>query len=47
MTAGWAKADTVIIDSLKDAYIGLTDDEASAAYNRARQTALQAGVQVV
>ena len=27
------QTDTVIIDSLKDAYIGLSDDEASAAYN--------------
>jgi hypothetical protein len=45
--AGWAQADTVVLDSLKDAFIGLTDDDASAAYNRARQIALQAGVQVI
>jgi hypothetical protein len=42
-----ADADTVIVDSLKDAAIGLNDDEVGAGYNRARQTALTAGVQVV
>jgi hypothetical protein len=41
-----AYADTVIVDSLKDAAIGLTDDEVGAGYNRARQTAIAAGVQV-
>lgn len=40
-------ADTVIIDSLKDAAIGLTDDEVGAGWNRARQRAIAAGVQVV
>lgn len=42
-----AEADTVIVDSLKDAAIGLTDDEVGAGYNRARQTAIAAGIQVV
>src|SRR3954454_10778996 len=42
-----AEADTVIVDSLKDAAIGLTDDEVGAGYNRARQNAVTAGVQVI
>lgn len=42
-----AGADTVVVDSLKDAAVGLTDDEVGAGYNRARQTAIEAGVQVV
>jgi len=42
-----ADADTVILDSLKDAAIGLTEDEVGAAYNRARQLALVDGVQLV
>ncbi|MGN7799288.1 bifunctional DNA primase/polymerase [Leifsonia sp. 22587] len=42
-----ASADTVIIDSLKDAAIGLTEDEVGAGYNRARQLALAAGVEVL
>jgi replicative DNA helicase len=41
-----AGADTVIVDSLKDAFLGLNDDEAAAGYNRARQTALVHGVEV-
>jgi hypothetical protein len=41
-----ADADTVIIDSLKDAAIGLSDDDVGAGWNRARQGALAAGVQV-
>lgn len=40
-------ADHVFVDSLKDAVIGLVDDVAGASYNRARQAALAAGVQVV
>jgi hypothetical protein len=39
-----ANADTVIIDSLKDGAIGLSDDAVGAAYNRARQIALEDGV---
>lgn len=42
-----AGASHVVIDSLKDAAIGLTEDEVGAGYNRARQTALAAGVQVL
>jgi replicative DNA helicase len=41
-----ANADTVIVDSLKDAAIGLTDDEVGAGYNRARQHAIVNGIQV-
>ncbi len=37
----------VILDSLKDAAIGLADDEVGAGYNRARQTALAAGVELL
>ncbi|OEU86425.1 hypothetical protein DB35_10785 [Streptomyces abyssalis] len=40
-------ASHVVLDSLKDAAIGLTEDETAAAYNRARQTALTRGVQVL
>lgn len=42
-----AGADTVIVDSLKDAAIGLSDDVVGAGYNRARQMVLEAGVQVL
>lgn len=42
-----ADASVVIIDSLKDAALGLSEDEVGAAYNRARQTALAAGVEVL
>lgn len=42
-----AQADAVVIDSLKDAAVGLNDDGVGAGYNRARQTAITAGVQVV
>ncbi|CAM3430988.1 AAA family ATPase [Stackebrandtia soli] len=42
-----ADADTLVIDSLKDAAIGLSDDEVGASYNRARQTVLAAGVEVL
>ncbi|HSX67223.1 AAA family ATPase [Nocardioides sp.] len=41
------EADTVIVDSLKDAALGLTDDEVGAGWNRARQKAIAAGVQVI
>lgn len=37
----------MIVDSLKDAAVGLIDDEVGARWNRARQTALAAGVQVI
>lgn len=42
-----AGADTLVVDSLKDAAVGLTDDEVAAGYNRARQLAITAGVQVL
>lgn len=42
-----ADADTCVVDSLKDGFIGLTDDEAAAGWNRARQGAIEAGVQLV
>lgn len=41
-----AGADTVIVDSLKDAAVGLSADETGAGYNRARQAATVAGIQV-
>lgn len=47
MLASDAGADTVIVDSLKDAAVGLSDDVVGAGYNRARQYALAAGVQVL
>lgn len=40
-------ADVIVVDSLKDAIVGLTDDAIAAGYNRARQTALAAGVDVL
>lgn len=42
-----ADADTVIVDSLKDAAVGLSKDEGGAGYNRARQLAIGAGVEVL
>jgi len=42
-----ANADTIVIDSLKDAALGLINDEVGAAVNRALQTVLVAGVDVV
>lgn len=42
-----AEADVVIIDSVKDAAVGLTEDEVAAAYNRARQNCLANDVQVL
>jgi replicative DNA helicase len=41
-----AEADTVVIDSLKDVAIGLTDDEVGAGLNRALQLAVANGVEV-
>lgn len=40
-----AGADTIIVDSLKDAAIGLSEDSVGAGYNRARQKAIAAGIQ--
>lgn len=42
-----AGADTIVVDSLKDAAVGLSDDETAAGYNRARQQALADGFQVI
>lgn len=42
-----AQADTLVVDSLKDAAIKLTDDEVGATYNRARQLAITSGVEVL
>lgn len=42
-----AGADTVVIDSIKDAAIGLSNDEVGAGYNRARQLCIAAGVEVL
>ncbi|TSE15239.1 AAA family ATPase [Arthrobacter sp. KBS0703] len=42
-----AGAGVVIVDSLKDAAIGLADDATAAGYNRARQKCLAAGIQVL
>lgn len=42
-----ADADVIVIDSIKDAAVGLTEDETAAAYNRARQTCLANDVQVL
>lgn len=41
-----ADADTVIVDSLKDAALKLSDDDTGSGYNRARQIALAAGVEL-
>jgi hypothetical protein len=41
-----ADADTVYLDSVKDAAIGLSDDEVGAGYNRARQHLLAHNVQL-
>jgi len=38
-----ANADVVVVDSLKDAALGLTDDEVGAGWNRARQLLLADG----
>lgn len=40
-------AKVVVVDSLKDAAIGLSDDQVGAAYNRARQALLHTGVQLL
>lgn len=42
-----ADADTCVVDSLKDAAIPLTDDAVGAGWNRARQTALTAGTELL
>lgn len=42
-----AGADSVVVDSLKDAAIGLTDDAVAGGYNRARQACIEAGVEIL
>lgn len=42
-----ADADTVVIDSVKDAAVGIAKDEVGAGYNRCRQTAIAAGIEVL
>lgn len=42
-----AGASHVVVDSLKDAAVGLSDDRVGAGWNRARQAALADGVQVL
>jgi replicative DNA helicase len=42
-----AHAGTIIVDSLKDAAIGLADDEVGAGWNRAVQTCLAEGIDVI
>jgi hypothetical protein len=42
-----AGADTVIIDSVKDAATGLSNDEVGAGYNRARQHLVAAGIDLL
>lgn len=42
-----AGADTVVVDSLKDAAIGLSDDEVGAGYNCARQMCLSEGIELL
>lgn len=41
-----AEADSVFVDSLKDAALGLSEDAVGAGYNRARQHCLANGVEV-
>lgn len=45
--ANLAGAGTVVIDSVKDAAVGLCDDEVGAGFNRAVQGALAAGIEVL
>lgn len=40
-------ADAVVVDSLKDALVGIAEDRGGAAYNMARQHCLAGGVQLV
>ncbi len=42
-----ADADTIIIDSLKDAALKLADDETGSGWNRARQLAIQGGAELI
>lgn len=42
-----AGADTVVVDSLKDAALKLSDDETGSGWNRARQMAIEAGAELI
>lgn len=42
-----ADADTIIIDSLKDAALKLSDDETGSGWNRARQMAIESGAELI
>ena len=42
-----AGADTCIVDSLKDAALKLSEDEAGSGWNQARQLAIEAGTQLL
>jgi hypothetical protein len=41
------EADTLVVDSIKDVALGISDDAVGAGYNRARQATLVGGVQVL
>jgi GTPase SAR1 family protein len=45
--AGAAPGGTVVVDSLKDAALKLTDDETGSGWNRARQNVIQAGAELI
>lgn len=45
--ASRANADVIIVDSLKDAAVGLVNDDIGARWNRARQKALAEGIQML
>ena len=45
--AGLGPGDRVVVDSIKDAAVGLSEDRVGAAYNRARQLVLAEGIDVV
>lgn len=45
--ASMAYVRTVVVDSLKDAALNLSDDEVGGGWNRARQTCLKAGVDLI
>jgi hypothetical protein len=42
-----AGADTVVLDSIKDAALGLSEDEVGAGYNRARQKLIREGIDLL
>jgi hypothetical protein len=42
-----ADADTIVVDSLKDAALKLSEDETGSGWNRARQLAIDAGAELI